>query len=134
MNKPKIVEMLDNNGQHSHWELMDLDTGKILWSETSPENEFIEIEGHKFRRGDIYDIYECERDKDRFLNREAGFIVKTFGDKDNSPQLFKFSESIAYDSYPHEISSKKDKWIQRMDKAISLWINRTNNIMKKSVF
>lgn len=124
MTEPKVVERFADNGEHSHWELINSDTGEVLWSEVSPEDEIIEIEGRKFRRGDIYEIYECERDKYMFLNREAGFIVRTFGDKDHKPQLFKYSEPIAYESYPHEITAKKHKWKVQMDNAIKLWKNK----------
>ena len=123
MNKPKVIEKFADNGEHSHWELIDSDTGIVLWSEMSPEDEIIEIEGYKFRRGDIYDIYECERDKRMFLNREAGFIVKTYGDKNHKPQGFRFGEPIAYESTSYDIYEKKDKWEQRMNKAIDLWKN-----------
>ncbi|MBS5701318.1 MAG: hypothetical protein KHX11_20040 [Bacteroides cellulosilyticus] len=123
MNKPKVIEKFADNGEHSHWELIDSDTGIVLWSEMSPEEEIIEIEGYKFRRGDIYDIYECERDKRMFLNREAGFIVKTSGDKNHKPQGFRFGEPISYESTSYDIYEKKDKWEQRMNKAIDLWKN-----------
>lgn len=33
MNKPTIKECFADNGEHSHWELIDSDTGKVLWSE-----------------------------------------------------------------------------------------------------
>lgn len=59
-----------------------------------------------------------------FLNREAGFIVKTYGDKAHKPQMFKFSEPIPYESYPHEIAEKKHKWELLMNKAIALWKNK----------
>ena len=123
MNKPKVIEKFADNGEHFHWELIDSDTGIVLWSEMSPEDEIIEIEGYKFRRGDIYDIYECERDKRMFLNREAGFIVKTYGDKNHKPQGFRFGEPISYESTSYDIYEKKDKWEQRMNKAIDLWKN-----------
>lgn len=121
MNKPKVIEKFADNGEHSHWELIDSDTGTVLWSEDSNVNEIIEIEGYKFRRGDIYDIYDCERDKQMFLNREAGFIVRTYGDKNHKPQEFRFGEPIAYESTSYDIYGKKDKWKKRMNEAIALW-------------
>lgn len=124
MKEPKVIEKFADNGEHSHWELIDSNTGKILWSEIYSEDEIIEIEGYRFRRGDIYDIYECERDKRIFLNCDAGFIVKTYGDKDNAPQMFKFSEPIPHESYPHEIAAMKNKWERRMNKAVDLWKNK----------
>lgn len=123
MNKPKVIEIFADNGTHSHWALIDPDTGNTLWSELSPEDDIIVIEGYKFRRGDIYEIYECERDKEMFFNREAGFIVKTYGDKDHEARMFKFSERIPYESTPYRISDKKYEWEKRMNKAIALWKN-----------
>lgn len=123
MNKPIVIEKFADNGEHSHWELIDPDTGTVLWSEDSNVDEIIEIEGYKFRRGDIYDIYECERDKQMFFNREAGFIVRIYGDKNYKPQVFKFGESIAYESTSYQIADKKREWERRMNKAIALWKN-----------
>ena len=121
MNKPKLTECFTDNGEHSHWILINAETGEQLWSESDPEDQMIAIEWMKFRRGDIYDIYECERDKTMFFNREAGFIVQTYGDKNQEPEFHKFSESILYESYPSEIRDKKNRWEGRMNKAISLW-------------
>lgn len=33
MNKPTIIERFADNGEHSHWELINSDTGEVLWSE-----------------------------------------------------------------------------------------------------
>lgn len=33
LNKPTIVEQFADNGAHSHWELINTNTGEILWSE-----------------------------------------------------------------------------------------------------
>lgn len=33
MNKPTIKECFADNGEHSHWELIDSDTGEVLWKE-----------------------------------------------------------------------------------------------------
>lgn len=37
MKEPKVIEKFADNGEHSHWELMESDTGIILWSEMSPK-------------------------------------------------------------------------------------------------
>ena len=110
MNKPKVIEKFADNGEHSHWELIDSDTGTVLWSEDSNVNEIIEIEGYKIN-------------KQMFLNREAGFIVRTYGDKNHKPQEFRFGEPIAYESTSYDIYGKKDKWKKRMNEAIALWKN-----------
>lgn len=39
MNKPEIIEVYDDNGEHSHWELIDSDTGVKLWSEDPVEKQ-----------------------------------------------------------------------------------------------
>lgn len=38
MNKPTIVEVFADDGQHSHWQLLDTDTGEALWSEDPVED------------------------------------------------------------------------------------------------
>jgi len=124
MQEPKLIEIFADNGEHSNWQLIDSSTGDILWEELSPEDKTIVIEGHKFRRGDIYDIYEVERDKKMFLNREAGFIVQLFATKDSPGKRFHYSEPIAYESTSYEICCKKQKWEDRMKKAISIWENK----------
>lgn len=121
MKEPKVLEKFADNGEHSHWELIDSDTGKVLWAEASKDDEFILIEGDFFRRGDIYDIYDIERDKKMFFNRDAGFIVKTTGKNGEPKKIYKYGECIPYESYPHEIREKKIKWETRMVSAIRLW-------------
>lgn len=38
MKKPIIVERFSDNGEHSHWALIDSKTGELIWSE-APEEE-----------------------------------------------------------------------------------------------
>lgn len=118
MEKPKLVEKFADNGEHSHWELVDNKTGQMLWRENDPMDEKVIIEGHKFRRGDICDIYDIERDKQMFFNRDAGFIVSLIGNK-----KYTFGEKIPYDSYPGDIGRIKDKWEIRMKEAVKIWRN-----------
>jgi hypothetical protein len=33
MKEPIVIEKFADNGEHSHWQLIDSDTGDILWSE-----------------------------------------------------------------------------------------------------
>lgn len=33
MKEPKVIERFADNGEHSHYELIDVETGDILWSE-----------------------------------------------------------------------------------------------------
>lgn len=37
MKKPIIVERFADNGEHSHYDLIEVETGELLWSE-EPEN------------------------------------------------------------------------------------------------
>ncbi|MEB3150552.1 MAG: hypothetical protein VKL60_16260 [Sphaerospermopsis sp.] len=32
MNRPTVVERYADNGEHSHWDLIDTDTGETLWT------------------------------------------------------------------------------------------------------
>lgn len=40
MEKPIINEVFADNGEHSHWELINAETGELLWSEDT-FNEYI---------------------------------------------------------------------------------------------
>jgi hypothetical protein len=39
MEKPIVNEVFCDNGEHSHWNLIDPETGKNLWSEDFKEDE-----------------------------------------------------------------------------------------------
>lgn len=41
MNKPIINEVFADNGEHSHWELIDSSNGDILWQEPEDANQTI---------------------------------------------------------------------------------------------
>lgn len=124
MNKPDIVEVLNDDGEHSHWKLINPTTGETIWEEKDPAEERILIEGDFYRRGDIYDIYDIERDKEMFFNRDAGFIVQTIGTSDVQSKKHHYGEGIPYDSSPQLIYEKKNKWSLRMESAIKLWKNQ----------
>lgn len=66
---------------------------------------------------DIANIVDIEADKKMFLNREAGFKIIFL---DGSPEM-EFKENIPYESYPHEICYKKEKWKELMNKVIEKW-------------
>ena len=70
------------------------------------------ILGQKVDTKDITEIFEIERDKKMFLNREAGFVIVFM---DGSRKVFK--ENIFYESYPSQISGKKEKW-ERLQKEV----------------
>ena len=36
MKEPKVIEMFADNGEHSHWQLID-EHGEVLWSEEPTE-------------------------------------------------------------------------------------------------
>jgi len=61
---------------------------------------------------DIADIVDIEAGKKMFLNREAGFKIIFL---DGSEMIFK--ENIPYESYPREISQKKERWEKLIDKV-----------------
>ena len=37
MKEPKVVERFADNGEHSHYELVDAETGNVLWREGFPQ-------------------------------------------------------------------------------------------------
>lgn len=39
MKKPIVVEKFTDNGEHSHWELIHPETGKLLWSEDAQRKD-----------------------------------------------------------------------------------------------
>lgn len=42
MEKPTIVERFADNGEHSHYALIETETGELLWSE-APEEEMQQV-------------------------------------------------------------------------------------------
>lgn len=39
MKEPQVIEVYTDNGEHSHWRLIDVETGDNLWSEYPEEDE-----------------------------------------------------------------------------------------------
>lgn len=70
-------------------------------------NDIITIRNYRFNKNDIYDIYDIERDVNMFYNRQAGFIVETYGTINNPSQCIKFYEDIPYESSPQIIRQYK---------------------------
>jgi len=44
MKEPKVEERFADNGEHSHYVLVDVETGELLWSE-SPEDK-VQVRPH----------------------------------------------------------------------------------------
>lgn len=63
---PTLIEKFADNGQHSHWSLVDSETGKVLWEEGST----LPSEVQKFHR--VFDDYV----HDSYLSPEGGDIFK----------------------------------------------------------
>lgn len=38
--KPLVREVFVDNGEHSHYELLDAETGKVLWTEEEKDEKF----------------------------------------------------------------------------------------------
>lgn len=72
--------------------------------------------GHKIDTKDISDIYDVERDKQMFLNRESGFIIQFM---DGSKKVFK--ENIPYESYSSEIREIKQRWLKLQNEVDEKW-------------
>lgn len=65
MKKPILNEKFADNGEHSHWELIDANTGEVLWEEIDtvlPQADVIKSvckhEGGKMR-GELYNYQIC---------------------------------------------------------------------------
>lgn len=76
----------------------------------------IVVLGHVIDTQKITDIYEIEREKKMFLNREAGFVIMFM---DGTQKVFK--EDIPYESYRSEISYKKEKWSKLQNEVTEKW-------------
>ena len=72
MKKPTIVERFADNGEHSHYSLIETETGKLLWSE-APEEELFGVEEMGISIRDL-----CLSVK--ALNALASLEIKTLGD------------------------------------------------------
>lgn len=64
----------------------------------------------------ITEIYEIERDKRMFLNREAGFVIVFM---DGSKKTF--GERIPYESYASQISHTKSVWAKLQKEVTEKW-------------
>ena len=80
-----------------------------------PITEIIVL-GTKINTKEITAIYEIERDKKMFLNREAGFVIMFM---DGTHKTFK--ENIPYESYSSEISAKKERWAKLQKEVTEKW-------------
>jgi len=72
--------------------------------------------GEKIDTKEIKAIWEIEKEKKMFLNREAGFVIDYM---DGSTKVFK--ENIPYESYPSEIAFKKQKWSKLQKEITEQW-------------
>jgi hypothetical protein len=77
MEKPLVVEVLADNGEHSHWTLIDTETGKKLWSEDPEECKSMG-----------YPV-ECVDCIDGICNHDDLPPIKCPGDKKGCPLLFR---------------------------------------------
>lgn len=57
MKKPVVVERFADNGAHSHWELIDADTGAVLWAEAVQKPASAE------KTETVKDVCVCENPK-----------------------------------------------------------------------
>ena len=65
---------------------------------------------------EIVDIYDVEKYKTMFINREAGFVIKFV---DGTKRYF--SERIPYDSTDRQIGVIKRKWKELQDELYKKW-------------
>jgi len=71
----------------------------------------------------IIEIYDIERDKKMFFNREAGFIIVFM---DGSTKIF--GERIPYESYSSEIAHTKKVWATLQKEVTEKWEQDKHNL------
>lgn len=81
--------------------------------------------GVKIDTKEITAIWEIEKEKKMFLNREAGFVIKFM---DGSTKVFK--ENIPYESYASEIAYKKEKWAKLQKEVTEKWEKDKHNLQE----
>jgi hypothetical protein len=76
--KPVLNEAFADNGEHSHWELIDGNNGKILWSEQ------LATDGRELPKEIVDDISEFLRDAEYrgeyTIRKYGGSMIITFKD------------------------------------------------------
>lgn len=72
--------------------------------------------GTKIDTKQITAIFEVERDKKYFLNREAGFIIQFM---DGTHKIFK--EDIPYETYSSQIANIKGRWDKLREEVTAKW-------------
>jgi hypothetical protein len=65
MEKPKVIEVFNDNGSHSHWSLVDIKTGEKLWSEDPIE---CKAQGYPVKNNEIKEIILLEIKRRRNSN------------------------------------------------------------------
>lgn len=75
----------------------------------------IAVQGKVIETKAITEIYEVEKYKKQFRNREAGFVIQLVSGS------ITFSEEIPYETTQGRISDIKHTWCKRMESVIKLW-------------
>lgn len=85
MKEPKVVERFADNGEHSHYELVDVETGNVLWREDYPQVGFdsneeeslfpVYFEGKKYFEKDCSDVFLAFYHSKDALNDSSGVYV-----------------------------------------------------------
>lgn len=62
MKKPKVIEKFADNGEHSHYQLVDVESGEVIWSEdpteaNQPEGLFLVDRSALLPDG--FKVYKC---------------------------------------------------------------------------
>lgn len=83
----------------------------------------IVVNGEVIETKEITDIYEVEKYKKMFVNREAGFVIKLM---DGSEK--RFSERIPYETTDRQIGVIKNKWEKLQDEVYEKWQEDKHNL------
>jgi hypothetical protein len=58
MKKPTIIERFTDNGEHSHYSLIETETGDLLWSE-APEEETQQVKNLSLSDVSVNEVAVC---------------------------------------------------------------------------
>ncbi len=107
MKKPIVNEVFADNGEHSHWELVGVEDGDILWTETeSPSEEWVGVKAIETLKKYAGGVYETPtiHDPGQVIMNLCEMILKL----PSSPGIQKNSEDAVERIYRDYKSDKDD--------------------------
>jgi hypothetical protein len=110
--KPIVVEAFTDNGQHSHWRLIDPETGYIIWTE-DPEEDYTWKPNGLLRPCDCRDQYTADilneqglGINDDSIHIEPSSVILTMGHTTIKIWMKLFKQFAEWYLEPQEIKEK----------------------------